>query len=46
MKIRNYKPTDCAELVDLFNNTVKSVNKNDYTNEQITAWIKNIDIEK
>ncbi|MDE6615656.1 MAG: GNAT family N-acetyltransferase [Lachnospiraceae bacterium] len=38
MLIRNYKPSDCAELAELFYNTVHTVNANDYTKEQLDAW--------
>ena len=36
--IRLYKQEDCNEVVSLFYNTVHSVNKKDYTEEQLNAW--------
>ena len=38
MIIRKYKPSDCPELIDLFYNTVHTVNSKDYTKEQLDAW--------
>lgn len=38
MKIRNYMPTDCDEMVDLFFNTVHSINRSDYSTPQLNAW--------
>lgn len=38
MFIRNYTPQDCAELAELFYNTVHTVNAKDYTKEQLDAW--------
>ena len=38
MHIRNYTPADCQEITQLFYNTVHTVNKKDYTEEQLTAW--------
>ena len=38
MIIREYQPFDCGETADLFYNTVHTVNANDYTDEQLTAW--------
>ena len=37
-RIRLYKQEDCNEVVSLFYNTVHSVNKKDYTTEQLDAW--------
>lgn len=46
MKIRNYQPSDCAELTRLFYNTVHIVNVKDYTEEQLNAWaVKDVDLE-
>lgn len=46
MIIRNYKPTDCKELTDLFYHTVHTVNAKDYTKEQLAAWATGqIDLE-
>ena len=33
MELREYKPTDCEQLAQLFYNTVHSVNAKDYTEE-------------
>ena len=38
MIIREYKPLDCKELVELFYNTVHTVNAKDYTKEQLSVW--------
>lgn len=38
MFIRNYKPSDCAELAGLFYDTIHTVNANDYTKKQLDAW--------
>lgn len=38
MTLRNYKPSDCAILADLFYHTVHGVNAGDYTEEQLNAW--------
>lgn len=47
IKIRKYKSSDCQEITELFYNTVHSINKKDYTQEQLDVWAtKNIDIEK
>lgn len=47
MEIRKYKSSDCQEITELFYNTVHSINKKDYTQEQLDVWAtKNIDIEK
>lgn len=45
MKIRTYTPGDCAELADLFYQTVHTVNANDYTREQLDVWATgNVDL--
>lgn len=47
MKIRNYCPDDCNEIVDLFYNTVHTINAQDYTKTQLDAWAsKSIDISQ
>ena len=47
MKIRNYTEADCDELTDLFFNTVHSINKSDYSTQQLNAWATgNIDKTK
>ncbi|MGI6028000.1 MAG: GNAT family N-acetyltransferase [Candidatus Heteroscillospira sp.] len=38
MTIRSYRSADCAELVELFFNTVHTVNAADYTEQQLNAW--------
>ncbi|EGT3617281.1 GNAT family N-acetyltransferase [Clostridium perfringens] len=46
MYIRNYKPEDCREIINLFYETVHTVNKRDYTEAQLNVWAtKNIDSE-
>ena len=45
--LRNYKPADITSIVNLFRETVHTVNAQDYSQEQINAWApKDIDIEK
>lgn len=38
MLIRKYQSSDCKELVELFYNTVHTINTKDYTKEQVDAW--------
>ena len=38
MNLREYIPSDCAQLAELFYQTVHSVNAKDYTQEQQNAW--------
>lgn len=38
MKIRRYAPSDIDEIINLFYNTVHTVNASDYTSEQLDAW--------
>lgn len=38
MILRNYAPSDCAEMAELFYHTVHTVNAGDYTKEQLDAW--------
>ncbi len=38
MIIRNYQPSDCKELSELFYRTVHTVNAKDYTQEQLDVW--------
>ena len=42
MEIRNYKRDDAAEIVRLFYETVRSVNRSDYSREQVEAWAPEI----
>ena len=38
MQLREYIPSDCAQLAELFYQTVHNVNAKDYTQEQLDAW--------
>jgi putative acetyltransferase len=38
MKLRNYKPSDCEALIQLFYRTVHKINAKDYTSEQLSVW--------
>ena len=38
VKIRAYERTDAPEIVRLFYETVRSVNRSDYSREQVEAW--------
>ena len=38
MQLREYMPSDCAQLAELFYQTVHSVNARDYAQEQLDAW--------
>lgn len=38
MQLRKYTPSDCAQMAELFYQTVHSVNAQDYTREQLDAW--------
>jgi putative acetyltransferase len=45
--IRAYKAADLPEVVNLFRETIHTVNAKDYTREQINAWApEHIDAEK
>lgn len=47
MLIREYRPSDCRELAELFYNTVHTVNAEDYTKEQLDAWATgHVDLKK
>lgn len=47
MIIRKYLPSDCKHLVELFYQTVHSINAKDYTDEQLNAWATgNVNMEK
>ena len=37
MQLRKYTPSDCAQMAELFYQTVHSVNAQDYTREQLDA---------
>lgn len=43
MKIRGYAESDLSQLVSLFYETVHTVNKQDYSQEQLDAWAPNED---
>lgn len=46
MIIRNYAQTDCESLVNLFYNTVHTINAKDYSPEQLNVWATDkIDLE-
>ena len=38
MLLRDYKPSDCNCLAELFYQTVHCINAKDYTEEQLNAW--------
>lgn len=40
MKIRQYKNEDCEKISKLFYDTVHTVNANDYSAAQLSAWAK------
>lgn len=45
MTIREYQPADCPILAKLFYDTVHTVNRRDYTEEQLAAWATgNVDL--
>ncbi|MCI6639717.1 MAG: GNAT family N-acetyltransferase [Pygmaiobacter massiliensis] len=47
MIIREYQPSDCEEITELFYNTVHTVNAKDDTEEQLNVWAaRPIDLEK
>lgn len=47
MDIRQYRQSDCKELIELFYNTVHTVNAKDYTKEQLNAWATGqVDLER
>lgn len=47
MVIREYCPSDCETLAELFYHTVHAVNIKDYTKEQLDVWATGIiDLEK
>jgi len=46
MELRKYRTADCPELAELFYDTIHSVNRVDYTEEQVNAWADGqIDLE-
>lgn len=47
MIVRNYMPSDCQQLAELFYETVHTVNGKDYTEEQLDVWATgNVDLEE
>ena len=47
MIIREYHPSDCKEITELFYNTVHTVNANDYTQQQLNVWATGkVDVEQ
>ena len=38
IQLRRYRPSDCAGILRLFYDTVHTVNRKDYTEEQVEAW--------
>lgn len=47
MIIKKYEPTYCKELIQLFYDTVHTINAKDYSKKQLNAWAtKNTDPEK
>lgn len=47
MIIRKYLPSDCKHLMELFYQTVHSINAKDYTDEQLNAWATgNVNMEE
>ena len=46
MQLRKYQPSDCAQMAELFYQTVHSVNAKNYTKEQLDAWtIGEVDLQ-
>lgn len=46
MNVREYKPSDCEELANLFYDTVHNINAKDYTQEQLDVWATgNVNLE-
>jgi len=45
MEIRKFQASDISQIVQLFYETVHSVNKKDYTQEQLDAWASKEDEE-
>lgn len=47
--IRQYQPSDCREVMQLFYDTVRTINAKHYTTEQLNVWAPvpgRIDFEK
>ncbi|MHD0318666.1 GNAT family N-acetyltransferase [Fusobacterium sp. THCT1E2] len=46
MILRKYKSDDCLNLLKLFYDTVRTVNKKDYNNKQLSVWAPDNYIEE
>lgn len=46
LELRPYQPQDCPKLIELFQNTVRTINARDYSPKQREAWISNADPRK
>lgn len=47
MFIREYLPSDCKEVTELFYNTIHTVSRKDYTKDQVNVWAPGqADLEK
>lgn len=47
MTLREYQPSDCKEITELFYHTVHTVNAKDYTKEQLNVWATGqVDVKK
>jgi len=47
MQLREYQPSDCGQLAELFYQTVHNVNSRDYTTAQLNAWATGtVDMQK
>ena len=46
LEIRPYLQDDLKTILQLFKDTIYSVNKKDYDRKQLTAWVEGMDVEK
>lgn len=46
MIIREYRPSDCKDIIALFLRTVHTVNAADYSEEQLDAWTGQVDPDR
>ena len=47
MLLRQYQPSDCKTLAELFFHTVHTVNSKDYSDKQVNAWADgNVDMKR
>ena len=46
MILRKYKSDDCLNLLKLFYDTVRTVNKKDYNDKQLSVWAPDNYIEE